>query len=457
MSNHKIVVTIVDGLHFRYLVDTTFLFRLSQRGYHLHLFVIPSLVKRVEEEAASFPTPVVIHFLPDVQLNFRQRLYMGLINQSNFKITSTLNIKNELQRKNSFRNRLLSFGTRRLPLVFRNQRLLSLLSNSFVNQELEKAVGEIEPAVVITSTPGQKIQDLPMLKACQTLGYKTLSPVYSWDNLTSKGPFYFPVGNLAVWNNIMKEEALFFHGYDSEHVFVTGVPVFDPYVTVLNESAEERQNFFKQIGFPEERPLITITTIPQIFFGKSHILLALKIQQWMDIGSIPTCSILIRPHPKDTTDYSQLQKHPLIRIDNYGSQPDDSLKHWVPQKDNMIHLGRTMRYSSIVVNIASTITIDAACFDTPVINLNYDFKNRDSDYMGSIKRYYHYSHYVNVVKIGAAALVSSDQELTLWINRYLASPQVHREERAQLVEQQNGKLDGRASERLADVIDTILK
>src|SRR5690606_32252148 len=96
---------------------------------------------------------------------------------------------------------------------------------------------------------------------------------------------------------------------------------------------------------------------------------------------------------------------PGVALDYYGSSPSQNvLSKWVPRDDNTTHLARTMKYSDVVINIASTITIDAACFDTPVINIAYDMKQDEREYTGSVARYYNYTHYNHVVRVGAAAL-----------------------------------------------------
>lgn len=116
-----------------------------------------------------------------------------------------------------------------------------------------------------------------------------------------------------------------------------------------------------------------------------------------------------------------------------------------------------MKYSDIVINIASTITIDATCFDTPIINLAYDMKKDDSEYIGSIERYYHYTHYKHVVETNAAKMVYSDSELFDAIKMYLVDANIDRKNRQILVEKQTYKLDGKSGLRIARRIIEIIK
>ena len=45
--------------------------------------------------------------------------------------------------------------------------------------------------------------------------------------------------------------------------------------------------------------------------------------------------------------------------------------------ENQKHLGDTLYHADVVVNVASTITIEACIFDTPVVNINFDGAGRE--------------------------------------------------------------------------------
>jgi hypothetical protein len=447
----KIIVTIVDGFHYRYLIDSGVMQFLNDKGLVIKFVVIDSLRKRLEEETRHFEN-VTIESLASVKLTTWVRLYLTLINNTNKKLTETLNVKNELAKVQSPVRHFLLKTLRSFSNTALYKIGLAQAAKVFASKYYQNMLHDFRPALVVFSTPGQKLPDLPLLYECNKANIPTVSPVYSWDNLTAKGPFIFPVDHLIVWNDIMKREAEVYHDYASHQISVTGVPVFDPYVSVLAEEPHKKEAFFQRLKLNPTRPLITVTTIPRIFFGSGHGELIVRLVDFMKQGLIPECNILVRPHPKDTTDYSVFKSHPIVTLDFYGSTPDDSLQNWIPQKDNIEYLGRTMRYSDIVINVASTITIDASCFDTPVINIAYDMKKSEDDYIGNVSRYYSYTHYNHVVRSNAAALVKNDDELIAAVNGYLNNRQLHSEERNALVKQQSGCLDGKAHIRVAEAI-----
>ena len=53
--------------------------------------------------------------------------------------------------------------------------------------------------------------------------------------------------------------------------------------------------------------------------------------------------------------------------------------------ENQKHLGDTLHHADVVVNVASTISIEACIFDTPVVNINFDGPD-DSPYVRSARR-----------------------------------------------------------------------
>jgi hypothetical protein len=452
----KVIMTIVDGLHLRYLLDAGVIDRLAVENIQMLICTIPALQSRLESLTSRYGGLVSIALLEDVPMTRKRRLYLTLVNGTNKQLSETVNFKNEITKieepvKHFFLQQLRKFSDSSWY-----KKLTKFAASSFSSAYYKKMIKEYKPDLVIFSTPGQKLHDLPLLYECISSGIGTISPVYSWDNLTAKGPFIFPVDKLVVWNEIMRQEAIVYHGYEKSHVDISGVPVFDPYVRVLNEG-DEKESFRRSVGVDVEKPLITVTTVPQIFFGNCHVSMLERLEMFMDNRRIPECSILLRPHPKDMTDYSVFKNSSRIKVDTYGSSPDSSLQNWIPHEDNIVHLGRTMKYSDVVVNIGSTITIDAACFDTPVINIAYDMKTSEADYVGSVLRFYSYTHYKNVVSSKAAYIVHSDNEFISAINAYLHNPALHREERKSLVAQQTGVLDGQAHERVAQSILNMLR
>ena len=115
------------------------------------------------------------------------------------------------------------------------------------------------------------------------------------------------------------------------------------------------------------------------------------------------------------------------------------------------HLADTLRHSDVIVNVASTIAVEAAIFDTPVVNISFDGES-PSEFACSARRYYRFTHYVNVTRHNAVRIAASPDELIGHVNTYLANPHLDSSGRRQVVLEQCQFLDGRAAERVADAV-----
>lgn len=451
MKKKKLLVTIPDGYHFRYLVDSGVIDEL-QKDFNIVLITTAELAQHFGNASENgFQANLQIEVFSCDQSLFvtrMQRMHSKLKYLRNNKLTETINIKNELQAKNLSVTDVLTKAIARTPMV--RDLSMSLLEHFYRNAQVGAIFKKHKPDFLLVSTPAQKFFDAPFVYYAKKNGIVSISPVYSWDNLTGKGPFLFNPEYLLVWNSIMKAEAIEYHDYRPDDVFVCGAPVFDNYAHLKTGNCG-KDEFFNAMSLDKDLPLVTVTTIPQIYFGNSHLKLAEKIIELRN-KKIPDVNLLIRPHPLDETNYSSLNGIRNVYVDYYGSQPDKSLKLWKPSKNNVEHLGRTMKYSDIVINIASTITIDAALFDTPVINLNYDIKMTEADYEGSIKRYYHYTHYKKVIEQDACWLVNDENELVEAICQYLKDPTIHSRGRNNLVNTMAVYTDGMSYKRIAEKV-----
>ena len=107
-----------------------------------------------------------------------------------------------------------------------------------------------------------------------------------------------------------------------------------------------------------------------------------------------------------------------------------------------------MKHSDVVVNLASTITIDAALFDTPIICINFDFFGQRK-LKHSVKKFYQFDHYAKLAKTKGFTLANSLDDLVNKINYQLSNPNHLKPERLDIVKQQCMYTDGKSGARIA--------
>jgi hypothetical protein len=234
-------------------------------------------------------------------------------------------------------------------------------------------------------------------------------------------------------------------------VCVTGVPQFDLYRD--QATLDPRALFCQRIGADPARKLITLTTVPPVLYRyHRQVIESLADQLASGAFGVPA-QLLVRVHPRDELGpYRRFEGRPGVVVEKpfrSGRVAEGSTVD--PTADDRRHLVNTLAHSDVVVNVASTIAIEAAICDTPIVNIGFDGEE-DRPFLDSAARYYRYTHYAPLVEAGAVRVASSQAEMFELIRRYLHQPELDRDGRARAVEEQCYRADGRASERVADFV-----
>src|SRR5262249_31673635 len=127
---------------------------------------------------------------------------------------------------------------------------------------------------------------------------------------------------------------------------------------------------------------------------------------------------------------------------NARSQGERQIREWV----------NTFRHADVVVNLSSTVTVDAAICDRPVVNLDYDPEPGQPN-QDLVKDVNHaWTHFKPSAESGGVWLVNNPEEMVAAVRTYLAHPELHREKRRWIAEFVCGYIDGRCGERMAEAI-----
>ncbi len=314
---------------------------------------------------------------------------------------------------------------------------------------MEALFDRYQPVLVIAANPGLVFSEVPLLRTARRRGVRSMAIDPSWDNFTNKLIPVRQVDRLVVWNEIMKAQAVGLHGYDPAAISVAGAPQFDPHFRARTPRAE----FFARIGADPARKLIALTTTPrQLYSHHDHVLRVLVAA--MASGRLATAQVLVRLHPRDEVDaYREFANTPHVIIEkpfrDTVKVADGLAIDVMPEHQK--HLGDTLAHADVVVNVASTISIEACIFDTPVVNINFDGPD-DSPYVKSARRYYSFTHYVNITSRGAVRVATSPAELVRDVAAYLADPSLDAAGRGQVVVDQCQFTDGRSAERVVRLV-----
>jgi len=125
--------------------------------------------------------------------------------------------------------------------------------------------------------------------------------------------------------------------------------------------------------------------------------------------------------------------------------------------DETRDLATTMDVADVVIQSGSTMAIDAACFDTPIISLGLDGYQEDEKQERSARRLLVKDHFKRILDTGGAPAVYTHKELVTLLNLYLADPSLDHEGRMRIVREQCFKLDGKSGKRIAHYISSFAR
>lgn len=269
----------------------------------------------------------------------------------------------------------------------------------------------------------------------------------SWDNLT-KGTFITPADSLLVWNKIMYKEARELYDYKPEQIHVVGAPSFDFY---HDAKLLSRAEFCKRMGLDPKKKIIVYASVTKGLCVDETFIVEDLISFIEDKKLVEEAQVFARIYSRrDINEYKRFFKNPNIVFD----QPKIEKKlpdMWNPDKEAMLHIANTLKHGDVFVTSSTTMVLEAAAFDLPIINWAYD-EQKDVDYLLSIRRYYDYTHWKPIVKSKGVSQAHSKEELADQINAYLKNPQLHADGRKKIIEWEVGDLDGNAGKRIGKVI-----
>ncbi|MCA1601613.1 MAG: hypothetical protein LC776_08220, partial [Acidobacteria bacterium] len=118
-------------------------------------------------------------------------------------------------------------------------------------------------------------------------------------------------------------------------------------------------------------------------------------------------------------------------------------------------LANLTHYSDLNINLASTMTLDFAMNDKPVVNVAFNMVSPPPFGAPAWEFNYQFEHYRPVVELGAARFARSLEEFATHSNAYLENPSLDRDNRRRLVELEVGVPLGQSSQRIVEVLGAI--
>jgi hypothetical protein len=294
--------------------------------------------------------------------------------------------------------------------------------------------------------------------AARSLGIPTATFIFSWDNLCSKGRIAAPFDHYLVWSEHMRDEFLqHYPEVSRDRTYVVGTPQFDPYADpgILCS----REEFFRRIGADPARKLICFSGGDVATCPEDPLHLCLLLEQIRDGRIRGDPQVVLRPSPVDNGDrYQGLRREfPELRYAPpvWVHPTQTNWSRVIPLPEDVALLANLTWHCDLNVNTASTMTLDFATRDRPVVNIAFDIVDPPPLGVPLHDLYYRFEHYRPVVELGAARIARSPSELAEHVSSYLADPTIDREGRRRLVELEVGIPLGQSANRIVRVLQRI--
>lgn len=284
--------------------------------------------------------------------------------------------------------------------------------------------------------------------AAQDLNIPVLSSILSFDNLTSRTSYLQRFYHYTVWSEWMKQQLVRFYPHvNPEQVTVTGTPQFDFHRK--REFCLTRQDTLALFGLGPNDRYFVYGASPQRLAPDELLLVKQLVRKMSQCEELKRYKVVVRLHPLDDWsrwDVETDHKGNLIVSGAWMTRPDSGGWAFITPMEQ-IRLVSLLTHAEACINIASTIGLDAAVLDRPVIGI--DFRDEPHAPHDILYEEYYAEHYLPLVETGAVRVASSWDQLMDLMNEAISSPEKYRENRQRAVLQICGAVDGQAATRLA--------
>jgi len=366
------------------------------------------------------------------------------------------------------RRRILMPFARLLIRVLRHsavaRRALVRIQELFDPQLYGDLFDSYQPEMVIASTPGWRL-DRYLLREARKRGVKTASVIVGWDNPSSYAIPGARVDYINCWSKIQEHELVEGSDWAPERVNIGGIPIYDGYFN--KQWQMDRQAYFELHHLDPDRKLISYACSFVSFSPNIQNITALI--EILESGELRHPSqLLIRLHPNHFMDVHLFQDerdqiHRLAEINPHVHVVDPvplggELGYYsgedMPEKASML------AHSDVFVTVYSTMVVEAALHDTPVVSACIDSLtgwNVPRKYTLPLSKIGNWPTHRRFREARAGLIAEDRQALLDAINRYLEDPALQRAERKRFIEREITYTDGSAGQHTAEYLLSLLE
>jgi len=215
--------------------------------------------------------------------------------------------------------------------------------------------GEDPDVILITPLVRTGSSQPDYVKSARALGLPVAFPVFSWDNLSTKGLIHVRPDRVLVWNERQRAEAVEMHGMPVERVVVTGAPRFDGFFAI--RPRQSREAFCAAHGLDPAQPIVMYLCSSKFVAREERAFVLRWIDELRQAPALRGCNVLIRPHPREKAQWKRLEAPPRVVVS-------------FPQAMNADEsLFESLHHSAAAVGLNTSAQLEAAIVGRPVLTI----------------------------------------------------------------------------------------
>jgi len=327
---------------------------------------------------------------------------------------------------------------------------------------------QYNPDMVVASTPGWRL-DRYLLREAAQRGVRTATVIVGWDNSSSYNISGADVEFATCWSELQKEELVKGSDWKPENVQVGGIPSYDGYFR--KQWLMLRDEYFKLHNLDPNRKLISFAS-SFVHFAPNFPNIEALAKLVSSDKLVEPSQLLVRLHPSHFQDKPEIFAEERRRVFNLEKQyPHVHVVQPVALGGSLGYYGgedmdeksSMMAYSDVLVTVYSTMLVETAVHDTPIIAAVIDTPGgwgpimaekgiKGKKFSLSLKEIGDWPTHQRFRLAKAGRVAQDENELRDAINAYLKDPTLDAAERRAFVEQEITYTDATAGKRTAEYI-----
>ncbi|MDA9994546.1 hypothetical protein N9E22_04785 [Burkholderiales bacterium] len=337
--------------------------------------------------------------------------------------------------------------------------MLRHIEEKFVSsREISTLFDRIEPDFLVTPSVGVFQLDALLIREARARSIKSLGIITNWDHCVSKGTAGATPDESLVWGESMIEQLMTHHDIPEEKITICGPMHYDPYFR--EDFFDGRDTFCQSISLDPRRKIIFYAAMSPRSYPWNPNVIERLIKSCESGKFGEGAQLLVRLHPnhlhgqfdwpeqwrKEEIAYASFmeQHNNVFIMSPEGRSSKGSFD--LTRGDTRV-LANCLRHCDVLVCFFSTLNVEAAIFDKPVVNCNIYTRQRgnvvDKTAVTSL------SHLQPLLRFESSRVVETDSEMEEAIANYVRDPSLDRVARKKLFGYVFGDYKGRATETVA--------